>query len=147
MKIIRLSFLALLFTLTLHADTPFLLTGIKKVYPVVEIHNDYVPPKYKAVIMKKLEEKLNSLGISTKGYSQRSIAFLITGVPIGEEPAVHVKLLIGEEVKRIDDGEEVFAMTYSNDRIFEIYNLDDDLNENVDDLLEIFAKQYKEDNE
>ncbi len=147
MNVLKIVLLAALLNVVSFADTPFILTGLKRAYPVVEIHSDYVPQKFKAIILKKLNEKMKLLGISTKDYPQRSIAFLITGVPIGEEPAVHIKLLIGEEVKRADDGEEVFAVTYSNEKIFEVFNIDEDMNENIDDLLERFAKQYKEDNE
>ncbi|MBU0631191.1 hypothetical protein KKA17_00955 [bacterium] len=147
MNIFKILLIAVLLHVNSFANTPFMLTGLKRAYPVVEIHNDYVPQKFKEIILQKLKAKMTTLGISMKDYPQRSIAFLITGVPIGEEPAVHVKLLVGEEVKRIDDGEEVFAVTYSAEKIFEVFNIDEDMNENIDDLLESFAKQYKEDNE
>lgn len=145
MKMLRLTFLVLVFSFTLQADTPYILTGIKNAYPVVEIHNDYVPKKYKTLLLEKLKVKMQELGIDSKGYSQRSLALLITGVPIGDQ-SVHMRLLIGEEVKRTD-GTEVFATTYENEKIFEIFNVDEDIKENVDDLLEAFVKQYKEDNE
>jgi hypothetical protein len=145
MKMLWSMFLVLVCSVGLYADTPFILTGIKKAYPVVEIHNDYISKKYKAIIMKKLKAKMKQLGISYKGYPQRSLAFLVTGMPIGDK-AVHMRLLIGEEVKRAD-GEEVFATTYANERVFEIYDVKQDINYYVDDLLNTFAQQYKEDNE
>lgn len=147
MKIIRLIILALSLTTLSYAKTPFILTGVKTLYPVVEIHTDIVGQKYVPIILKKLKSKVESLGISTKNYPQRFITILISSVSIADEPAVHVKLIIGEDVKRLDDNEEVFAITYSNDDIFEVFKLDEDIQDSVDFLLDEFAEQYKEDNE
>jgi len=58
-----------------------------------------------------------------------------------------VQLLLGEEVRRIDDNEEVFALTYQKEDIFEVENLDEDLIDSVEYLLEEFKDQYIEDNE
>jgi hypothetical protein len=126
--------------------TPFTLTGIKEVYPVVEIHTEYVPQEYVAIIKDKVVKTMHSLGINTKNFSDRSVAVLITGFSVDDEPVLHVKFLIGEEVKR-KDGSEVFAMTYANDDIFQVTKLNDDLNESIDNTLERFMKQYKEDNQ
>jgi len=143
---IRTILLIFLFTTFAYAKTPFTLTGIKELYPVVEIHTDYVSQTYVAVIKKKLTQKIEALGINTKNFSDRSIAVLISGFSIGDEPVVHIKLLIGENIKR-EDGVETFAMTYANEDIFEVFKLDEDLNQSIDNLLEQFAEQYKEDNE
>jgi hypothetical protein len=143
---IRTILLIFLFTTFAYAKTPFTLTGIKELYPVVEIHTDYVSQTYVAVIKKKLTQKIEALGINTKNFSDRSVAVLISGLSIGDEPVVHIKLLIGENIKR-EDGVETFAMTYANEDIFEVFKLDEDLNQSIDNLLEQFAEQYKEDNE
>jgi hypothetical protein len=111
-----------------------------------KIHTDYVSQTYVAVIKKKLTQKIEALGINTKNFSDRSVAVLISGLSIGDEPVVHIKLLIGENIKR-EDGVETFAMTYANEDIFEVFKLDEDLNQSIDNLLEQFAEQYKEDNE
>ncbi len=143
---IRTILLIFLFTTFAYAKTPFTLTGIKELYPVVEIHTDYVSQTYVAVIKKELTQKIEALGINTKNFSDRSVAVLISGLSIGDEPVVHIKLLIGENIKR-EDGVETFAMTYANEDIFEVFKLDEDLNQSIDNLLEQFAEQYKEDNE
>ena len=126
--------------------TPFTLTGIKEVYPVVEIHTEYVPQKYVTIIKNKVIKTMNSLGVKTKNFSDRSVAVLISGLSVDDIPVLHVKLVIGEEVKRVD-GSETFAMTYASDDIFEVTKLDEDLNESIENMLERFTKQYKEDNE
>ncbi len=143
---IRTILLIFLFATFAYAKTPFTLTGIKELYPVVEIHTDYVSQTYVAVIKKKLTQKIEALGINTKNFSDRSVAVLISGLSIGDEPVVRIKLLIGENIKR-EDGVETFAMTYANEDIFEVFKLDEDLNQSIDNLLEEFAEQYKEDNE
>ena len=144
---IKILSLFLLFTSFVYAQyTPFTLTGIKEVYPVVEIHTEYVPQEYVSIIKNKVIKTMNSLGINTKNYSDRSIAVLISGFSIFDEPVLHVKLVIGEEVKRMD-GSETFAMTYASDDIFEVTKLNEDLNESIDNMLEKFSKQYKEDNQ
>ncbi len=143
---IRTILLIFLFTTFAYAKTPFTLTGIKELYPVVEIHTDYVSQTYVAVIKKELTQKIEALGINTKNFSDRSVAVLISGLSIGDEPVVHIKLLIGENIKR-EDGVETFAMTYANEDIFEVFKLDEDLNQSIDNLLEQFAEQYTEDNE
>ena len=54
---------------------------------------------------------------------------------------------MGEEMKRIDDGEEVFAITYQMSDEIETDELKEELYESVDFLLEQFKDQYIEDNE
>jgi hypothetical protein len=137
----------LLFTSFAYAQyTPFTLSGIKEVYPVVEIHTEYVPQEYVGIIKNKIVKTMSSLGINTKNFSDRSVAVLITGMSVDDLPVLHVKFIIGEEVKRLD-GTDTFAMTYANDDIFEVTKLDEDLNESIDNMLERFSKQYKEDNQ
>ena len=142
---IKVIFFVCLFTVFAYAKSPFTLTGIKELYPVVEIQTDYAPQSYVQSIKQKVNAKIESLGINTKNFSDRSIAVLISGFSIGDEPVLHVKLLIGDEVKRAD-GQEVFAMTYADEDIFEIIKLEDQLPQSIDNLLEQFAEQYKEDN-
>lgn len=139
-------FLIVLFSTFLYAKTPFTLTGIKELYPVVEVHTEYVPDQYVQIIMQKVKTHMDTLGVNTKNFSDRSIAILVSGFSVSDEPVLQVKLLIGDEVKR-SDGEEVFAMIYANEDIFEIIKLEDQLPEAIENLLEQFDEQYKEDNE
>lgn len=143
MKII---FTLVLLSFSLFAQTPFMLTKIPELYPLVEIHTSKVPQSYKAKFTKEIEAYAKELHISTKNYSQRTLALLISRVAVGKGLVLKVRLLLGEEVKRIDDGEEVFAITYQKVDIVEVENLDEDLGDSVDYLLEEFKDQYIEDN-
>jgi len=129
------------------AQSPFILTKFQSFYPVVEIYTDKVPSSYKAEIQGIIKEYAKEMGISVKGYSSRPFAIVISRVAVGTTLVLKVQLLLGEEVKRIDDGEEVFALTYQKEDIFEVNNLNEDLIDSVEYLLEDFKDQYIEDNE
>lgn len=140
--------LLVLFTCTLvFAQTSFILTKFKNAYPLVEIHTDKVPSEYKVKITKILKSYTDELGINTKGYSQRTMAIVIDRIAVGKKLVLRTKLLVGEDVKRLDDGEEVFALTYVKSDISEIENMDEDIIDTVEYLLEDFQDQYIEDNE
>ena len=129
------------------AQTPFILTKFKSFYPIVEIYTDKVPQTYKAEIKKIMQEYAKEMQISTEGYSDRPLAIVVSRVAVGKTLVLKVQLLLGEEVRRIDDNEEVFALTYQKEDIFEVDDLDEDLIDSVEYLLEEFKDQYIEDNE
>jgi hypothetical protein len=106
-----------------------------------------VGDKYKKIILENIKETADSVGIDTSGYSQRSMKILIDDVYVTTDKILSVSLIVGEEVKRMDDGVEVFATTYMNTKIFKVDDLDENLLDSVDSLLYEFARQYKEDNE
>jgi len=128
-------------------QTPFILTKLQSVYPLVEIHTDKVPPKYKAKITKIIKEYAKEMHISTKWYSQRPLGIIISRIAIGKKLVLRVQLLLAEDVLRLDDKKEVFALTYKKEDIFEVNNLDEELIDSVEYLLEEFKDQYIEDNE
>lgn len=129
------------------AQTPYLLTKFKTAYPLVEIYTDKVPQKYKKELTKLIVEYTDELKIDTSGYSERVLGIIISRVAIGEKLVLKVELLLGEEVKRLDDNEEVFAITYQKSDIFEVENLEEDIVDSVEYLLSDFKDQYEEDNE
>ena len=139
--------LLLAFYVFASAQTPYTLTTFKNVYPLVEIYTDRVPASYKKELTDIIKEYAKEMNISTEGYSQRPLAIIVSRVAIGNTLVLKVQLILGEEVKRLDDGEEVFALTYQKDDIFEVTNLEEDLVDSVEYLLEEFKDQYMEDNE
>ena len=143
---IRVILLTLLFPILVMAQTPFILTGIKKVYPMVEINTKAVPSSYKQDLLDKLMKMTKQLGIDTTGYSQRPLVIQITSAEIADTMVYKTVLIMGEEMKRLDDGKEVFAITYQMSDEIEPDDLKEELYENVDFLLEQYAEQYAEDN-
>ena len=130
-----------------HAQTPFILTNVKEVYPLVGIYTDKVPLTYRQRITDIISKYAKELGMDTKGYSPRPLGIIVSRVAVGKTLVLKVALIMGEEVRRLDDNEEVFALTYQKVDIVEIENLEVDLIDSVEFLLEEFKEQYIEDNE
>jgi len=142
----------LLFLLLLHtalmADTMFTLSGIKKVYPVVEINGKKIPKSEKAMVMELLQETTDELQINTSGYDPRSLAILVSEIYVGQEVLIHVQLIIGEQVQRSDSGEKTFALTYGDREYFRFdKSYEEHLEDAVDALLSRFSDQYREEHQ
>jgi len=145
-KIFKTVLFLSLFASSIWAQTPFVLTGVKSYYPVVELNTDKIDVKQKQKILDMVIQKSTKLGIETKNFSTRSLAFLISYIGVGDTLALKVELMLGESVMRLDTKEEVFVLSYLNGRIFVPENGDEELLEQAEELLDIFAAQYKEDN-
>ncbi len=146
MSLLKNIILLLLLVQFTYAQTPFVLTGIKSYYPVVELNTDKIDVKQKQKILDMVIQKSTKLGIETKNFSTRSLAFLISYIGVGDTIALKIELMLGESVIRLDTKEEVFVLSYLNGRIFVPENGDEELLEQAEELLDIFAAQYKEDN-
>ena len=151
MKLLITLFLSLPFLSgVLYANSPFLLTKLQSVYPLVEINTKKIPKKYIAPLLIKVKETTKELGIKSEGFSPRPLAIMISHVSVSNALVLKVELMLAEEVKRLDDADEVFALTYQKTDIFEVEDislLEEDLFESVEFLLELFKEQYIEDNE
>ncbi len=131
----------------LSAGTMYTLSGIDKIYPVVEIGGKKVHQKYKSVIMAQLKETADALGLDTEGYDPRSLALLVNELYIGNSVVIKVRLVIGEEVKRLDSGEKTFALTYEDAVHFTAdEDIEEHLEDALDELLARFSEQYGEEN-
>lgn len=135
-----------LFASSIWAQTPFVLTGVKSYYPVVELNTDKIDVSYKKRILDMLVQKSTELGVETKNFSTRSLAFLISYIGVGDTLALKIELMLGESAMRLDTKEEIFVLSYLNGRIFVPEDAEEELLEHAEELLEIFAAQYKEDN-
>jgi len=141
--------LSLITPLLLSAESMFTLTGVTKVYPVVEVSGKRLPTQTKALITELLLETTEELDIDTKGYDQRSLAVLVNELPVGRETLINIRLLIGEQVMRMDQKEKCFAITYDSIEHI-LYRPGVDMEERIEDamdtLLSKFAEQYREEN-
>ena len=127
----------------------FSLTGIQKVYPLVEISGSKVAQSYKKSIYNELNSSLSALKIDTKGYNQRAVAILVNEFYVGKTAVVNMQLLVGEQVIRLDDTKKTFAMTYQNQEHFaieDVEELEEQIEDTVESLLSKFSDQYREDN-
>ena len=152
-KLSRNIFLALFFSFSvLNADTMFMLTKTNKVYPVVENYSSKLPMSIKDGIYDELRYLTDELKIDTTGYSHRTLGFIIYETVIDSKAVLNIDLVLGEQIKRIDDGEEVYALTYEKRKQFFLDGLAKDqivekTMDSVDLLINSFMEQYKEDNE
>ncbi len=142
-------FLLVFISSMINASTMFTLSNIKKVYPVVEILGKKVPQSYKSMIYEELKTITDELQIDTNGYDQRSLAVIVSEIKLDKKVIVNIELLIGEEVKRIDGDDKIFALTYQYKGHF-LFSEGDDLEDKFEDILDElllkFSKQYKEEN-
>ena len=146
--------LTLLFSTFISADSIFLLTKMKKIYLVVDNQSSKIPTNstIKNDIYDELKNLAKELKIDSTGHSHRALGVLIYDTSIGDKFVLNVDLVLGEEVKRIDDGEDVYAFTYEKRKQFFIENktveeIEEKILDSVDILLVNFSKQYIEDNE
>jgi len=149
MNIKKVFFLVLFSNLILNASTMFTLSGINKLYLVVEIGGKTVPISYKSTILESLRTVTDELKIDTKGYDPRSLAVLVNEMKVNETTVVNIQLLIGEEVQRLGSDEKTFALTYQTMGHF-LFNDGDDVEELFEDtfdtMLAKFSEQYMEEN-
>lgn len=146
LKAILIGLFFLYFIPSMHALTPFTLTGVKSYYPVVDFNTEKLSTQYKDEILKMLIDKSTALGIETENFSSRSLAFLISYINVGDDLALKIELMLGENATRLDTKENIFVISYMYSRIFLPEDLDYELMENIEAILEIFEEQYIEDN-
>jgi len=114
---------------------------------MVEINTKKLDPALKEPIFKRLTATTKALGINTEGYSPRPLVIQITTHSVNETLVYKTTLIMGEEMRRLDDNEEVFAITYQMSDSVEPDDVKEEVLESVDFLLDQFAEQFREDNE
>ncbi len=149
MKLRKILLLVLFTNIIANASTIFTLSGVNKLYLVVEISGKTIPKSYKSVIMENLQTVTDDLKIDTTGYDPRSLAVLVNETKVNGSTLINIQLIIGEEVKRLDNNEKTFALTYQSMGHF-VLNNDDDLEDVFEDtfdtMLAKFSEQYLEEN-
>lgn len=147
MKYIKIVILTLLTTLCLNAQSFYVLTDVKSYDQLVITEG-----KELEVFNKDIKLLMNAnaweLDIDTGGQSSRVLAFIISKFSLGDTIGVRVILELGEYVRRQGSEEKVFAISYISEKMFayEKEELEDELADTVEDMLDAFATQYKDDN-
>jgi len=149
MKLKTILLSLLLTNIILNASSIYTLSGVNKLYPVVEISGKTIPQSYKSMILESLKATTDDLNIDTKGYDPRSLAVLISENVFNDTIVVTIQLVIGEEVRRMDNNEKTFALTYQSLESFTL-NEDDELEDVFEDTFDMmlakFSEQYIEEN-
>ncbi|CAA6802904.1 MAG: Unknown protein [uncultured Sulfurovum sp.] len=143
----QIIFLILLTSLGLKAQSFYVLTDVKNYQPLViteakefEVFNEDIKALMKANALE--------LDVNTTGSPSRVLAFLVNKFSLGDTLGVRVTLELGEYVRRQKSEEEVFAISYLKEKSFVYHKeeLEDDLADTIEELLEAFTVQHKEDN-
>lgn len=144
----RLFSLIVLLSTIVYSGNIFSLTGVKKVYPIVEIKGKNIPTEFKQLVTDELNSTINSLKLDAKGFDQRALAILISESYIKDVVLINMQLIVSEETKRLDSDTLAFALTYQSKKtfIFSSDELEDNLEDSLDELLIEFKEQYIEDN-
>jgi thioredoxin-related protein len=145
----KYALLSLFLLSSLHADTMYTLAGIKKVYPVVELQSSKTPKSFKEMIKDAMIDMTTELGISTKGHDQRALAIIVNESFVKKSIVINIKLIIGEQVTRLDSDTQTFALTYQDVQKFiyeEGMELEEKYEDALDSLFSKFADQYREEN-
>jgi len=147
-----LLFLFIFYSTCLNASTMFMLTKIEKAYLVVENYTEKLPMSIKEDILEEMKTITDELEIDTSGFSYRTLAFIMYESVLDGKVILNIDLVLGEEIKRLDDAKEVYALTYEKRKIMSYGDKGDEeiaeeLLEKIDLLLNDFVEQYKEDNE
>ncbi|NOR55393.1 MAG: thioredoxin fold domain-containing protein [Sulfurovum sp.] len=151
MKMIKLFTLSLLATLTLQAQSFYVLTGVDSYDPIVANMSTKVDKKYNAQIKESMFSMSKELGVNTKEHTSRILALVFTDFSLEEKRGVNVKLVVGEYIVR--EGAttaKVYATTYEDHQVFvpssDALELEEQIIDISDEMLEKFALQYKDDN-
>lgn len=149
--LIKYILISSIFLVTLNANTMYMLTKIPKVYLVVENYSSKLNDNIKQEALEILKEATKELKIDSSGYSHRSLAVILYETALESEIVLNIELDLGEMVKRIDDENEVFALTYQKRTQIAYKNKsDEDIHdltiEKIELLIYDFMEQYKEDN-
>jgi len=143
-KILLLSF----FSVTLFAQTPFILEQFSTAHIVVKSDSNKILDKYKTNIYELLKEYADDLDISASRLSRRVLGVKMHLLKVTKELSIiELELYIHEPTLRIEDKQEIFSISYQNRSIFVVNDIEEDIEDNLITLLEEFSTQYEEDNE
>lgn len=142
--------LAMLASLSLHAQTFYVLSGVDSYDPIV-VNMSTKTQKYSDEIKSLMKEMSKELGINTVGHPSRVLAFIITDISLGETVGLKVDLHLDEYVQREGHQQRVFAVTYEDTMLLAPDFKDEDdveeqLADSVEEMLEKFKLQYQDDN-
>lgn len=150
MKYINIFILLWITSVSISAQSFYVLTGVKAYDPIVANMSTRVDKSFDAEIRTSMREISKELGVDTSKRLSRVLAVVLTDVSIGSTISVKIELSLGEYVRRQESSDEVFALTYQEVRFVEVIKeqeeLEEQLTDAIDEMLEKFVLQYKEDN-
>jgi len=141
---------SLLTTATIYAQSFYVLTGVDN-YDAIVANMSPKTAKYSDDIKSLMQSMSKEIGVSTAGHPSRVLVFVIRDVSMGDTVGLEIKLELGEYVLREGSTQRVFGVTYEEAKLIapdfkDEEDVDDQLADTVEEMLEKFKLQYKEDN-
>ncbi len=131
--------------LTLQAESFFSLSGIKDYDPMVMNNAPDVKP-YEKELEAIMIAASKEISIDMSGTPSRVLALIISRVSIGDTIGLKVELEVGEYMKRQENDEEVFSLTYIDTHLFKPSDIEEEIIDLGEEMMERFVTQYKMDN-
>ena len=146
----KLLLLSLLSSVTLFAQSFYVLTGVDNYDPIV-VNMSTKTQKYSEDIKSLMQSMSKEIGVNIEGHPSRVLVFLITDVSMGDTVGLQVDLELGEYVQREGHAQAVFGVTYKESKLLapdftDEEDVDDQLADAVEEMLEKFKLQFQEDN-
>ena len=146
----KLLLLGLLSTAIIYAQSFYVLTGVDS-YDAIVANMSAKTTKYSADIKSLMQSMSKEIGVSIEGHPSRVLVFVIRDVSMGDTVGLEVKLELGEYVLREGSTQRVFGVTYEEAKLIapdfkDEEDVDEQLADTIEEMLEKFKLQYKEDN-
>lgn len=150
MKLIKKILLFTILSTIVNAQSFFVLSGVDHYDPIV-VNMSSKTQKYTDDIKTLMQDMSKELGINTLGHPSRVLVFVISDVSMGETIGLKVDLELGEYVLRKGNTQRVFGITYNETQLLapdfgDEEDVEDKLADAVEEMLEKFSIQHKEDN-
>lgn len=132
------------------AQSFFVLSGVNNYDPIV-VNMSSKTQKYTKDIKTLMQEMSKEIGINILGHPSRVLACIVSDVSMGDTVGIKVDLELGEYVLRKGQSQRVFGITYKESKLIapdfsDEEDVDELLADAIEEMLESFASQYKEEN-
>jgi len=131
---------------TAQAETPFTLTGIKKLSVLVEDYSGlHLDKKFLKRLHAMMTKSVKDAGITVEKYNSNVLGIMIKSQNFGKIKTITIDLILAGQVYREGEKELVFGLTYQQSDTIEIEDIETDIVDSLEFLLTEFSDQYIED--
>jgi len=141
----RVVTLCTLITSSIFGATAFNLDGIKSYDTLILSKAKELKPYYKD-IKEMMKETSEELGIKLVKSSSSTFLLKIRPIALGKAQGYYLELNVAEFLKRKGIDKEAFALSYQDSKIIKKEDAKESLEDNVQDMLDKFASEYRHDN-
>ena len=146
MKVMLLVFSLIISMSVASAQTPFTLTGVKKLSILVEDYSGLkLDKKLLQAMQTMMSNKLKKTGLRIEKYNNNVLALMIKSQKFGTVQTLTLELILGGQVYRENTKALVFGLTYHHSDTIEVEDLQTDVMDSLEFLLSEFSDQFIED--